>query len=175
MMGAQAHGRTGRGLLLALMLVVPGSVTAQEIESPLVRPSDRATVRPGVPTAVRVGKWATLAGSVFFGVSAYQAHQDAEASYDALLDRCRTVTFACLLDEDGSYIDPASERHYAATRDADRRAARYLIGSEVLFVATAAGFIWELTHREERPGNIPFVPRISPSRSETRISWSLSF
>lgn len=131
--------------------------------------------RRSVPAPVRIGKWATLAGSVFLGISAYNAHQDAESSYDALLDRCRTVEFACLLDENNRYLDPASERLYDDSQGADRRAARYLIGSEVLFVATAAGFIWELTRREEKPENIPFVPRITQSRSETRVAWTLRF
>jgi hypothetical protein len=140
-----------------------------------VRQTDRATVRPVVPPVVRVGKWATLAGSVLFGVAAYNAHQDAEASYDELRDRCRTVDFSCLLDENNTYLDPVSEGLYDDSQRADRRAARYLIGSEVLFVATAAAFIWELTHHEERPENIPFVPRITQGRAETRVSWTLSF
>jgi hypothetical protein len=172
--GAQRRRRLV-GQLSALVLffcaTAPLRLSAQE---PL-RTDAPAQLRPGVPPVVRFGKWATLAGSVFFGISAYNAHQDAESSYDELLDRCRTVDFSCLLDENNTYLDPVSERLYDDSQAADRRAARSLIASEVLFVATAAGFIWDLTHRTEEPENIPFVPRITQSRSETRISWSLSF
>lgn len=173
--GAQGHRGAGAQVALVTLLLfcvtAPLHLSAQET----LRPSDHATIRPGVPAAVKVGKWATLAGSALLGIAAYNAHQDAESSYDALLARCRTVDFSCLLDENNTYLDPVSERLYDDSQRADRRAAKYLIGSEVLFVATAAGFIWELTHREERPDNIPFVPRISQTRSETRVSWSLSF
>jgi hypothetical protein len=166
--GAGALGRSvAVGLLLWMTQVLEANAQIVDAGTP--------PQRRGAPAVVRVGKWASLAGSALFGLAAYNAHQDAEASYDALRDRCRAVTFSCLLDANNTYVDPVSERLYTDSRDADRRAARYLIGSEVLFVATAAGFIWELTHREERPENIPYLPRVTQSRSETRVSWSLSF
>jgi hypothetical protein len=177
--GAGAQRRSTLAVVLAglILLGSPEWVQGQTIADSTgpLRPSAPASLRPVVPTVVRVGKWATLAGSVLFGVAAYNAHQDAEATYDELRERCRTVDFSCLLDERNTYLDPVSEGLYDASQQADRRAARYLIGSEVLFVATAAGFIWELTHRREEPENIPFVPRVTQSRHETRVTWSLVF
>jgi hypothetical protein len=174
--GAGALGRwVTVGFLLAVIQVRSAQAQFSLDSAALRRPSASAPQRPGVPPVVRIGKWATLAGSVFFGISAYNAHQDAESSYDELLDRCRTVDFSCLLDENNTYLDPLSERLYDDSQAADRRAAKSLIASEILFVATAAGFIWDLTHRTEEPENIPFIPRITQTRSETRVAWTFSF
>ena len=131
--------------------------------------------KPRVSSTVRYGKWLALGGAVALGVRANARHQEAEDTYQALRDRCFAIPSACSQFPDGHYIDPVSERMYAQTRTLDREASRYLIGAEVSFALAAAGFIWELMHREDRTPNIPFEPRVEAGATSTRIGLSVRF
>ena len=131
--------------------------------------------KPRVPGFVRYGKWVALGSAFALGFKANQLHEDANDTYRTLQHRCFDVPGSCALLPDGRYADPANERLYLDTRDADHRAARYLVAAEVSFAAAAAGFVWELLHREDRTPNIPFEPRVVTTASETRVGVTLRF
>lgn len=140
-------------------------------------PSDTAPApqRRSAPALVHYGKWAALGGSVVFGVLAHSRNQDAEATYQSLRDRCFADPVSCLTGTDGRYLDPASEGLYTETRRLDRQASRLLIGAEVTFVASAAGFLWELMHRKDRTPTIPFEPRVEAGSTATRVGVTVRF
>lgn len=180
--GARALGRWSlRGVFFILATV--GTVDAQaplrrepeRIDSALAsqRPS-AAPQRLSAPAPIRYGKWLALGGATAFGFLAASRHHDANAAYHTLQERCDTDPIGCLLSG-GRYADPANEQLYQDTRRFDHQAARYLIGAEVLFAASATGFVWELMHRHAEPKNIPFAPRVERSNDRTQVGLSVTF
>lgn len=129
---------------------------------------------PHVPAVVHYGKWATLAGSIYLGVTAQQRHADANDTYNALRASCNSTPTGCSLVS-GRYSDPGNEVLYQETRRLDHQAARYLIGAEALFAASAAGFVWDLIESRPRQRNIPFHPRVEPTEGATRVSLTIRF
>jgi len=171
--GGRAVGRSalrGTGLVsvLAVLLTAgpPGRLTAQTPDS---------LITPRIPPAVHYGKWAALRGSVVLGALAHAKNSDAEATYQQLRQRCFDQPFDCLVGPDGRYLDASSEALYDRTRVLDRQASRLLIGAEVSFVASAAGFVWELMHRKDKTPTIPFEPRVEQTPTATRVSLTLRF
>jgi hypothetical protein len=144
----------------------PGRLTAQATDSLLT---------PRIPPVVHYGKWVALGGSMAFGVLAHSKNHDSEATYQSLKDRCFSAPANCLIGGDGRYVDPTSEGLYQQTRTLDRQASRLLIGAEVSFVASAAGFVWELMHRKDKTPTIPFEPRVETGPTSTRVSLTVRF
>ena len=128
-----------------------------------------------IPPVVHYGKWVALGSSVVLGVMAHSRNQDAEATYQSLRDRCFATPVSCLIGTDGRYLDPGSEGLYTETRRLDRQASRLLIGTEVTFVASAVGFVWELMHRKDTTPTIPFEPRVEQTSTATRVGVSFRF
>ena len=159
-----------RGPLVLLTLALltagpPGRLTAQTPDSLTI---------PRVPPTIRYGKWLALGASVGSALLADQRHRDANAAYDALQARCDASPGGCIVSG-GRYVDPVDEGLYQDTRRLDHQAARYLIGAEALFVASAAGFVWELMHHHDEPGNIPFAPRVERTDRATQVGLSVRF
>jgi hypothetical protein len=129
---------------------------------------------PHIPAVVHFGKWAALGGAVGLGVLSVQRHNDANTRYDALRSRCFDFPTGCEM-VGGHYADPVDEALYQDTRRLDHQAARYLIGTEALFSASMAGFIWELMHRHGAPRNIPFSPRVEAGMRAAQVGLNLRF
>ncbi|MEO6067929.1 MAG: hypothetical protein ABIQ41_08120 [Gemmatimonadales bacterium] len=134
-----------------------------------------APQRPSAPALVRYGKWVALGGAAGLGIMAHSRNQDAEATYQALQDRCDGLPTACTVGAGGPYTDPVSEGLYTETRRLDRQASRLLIGAEVALAASAVGFVWELMHRQDLPPKIPFEPRVDAGISATRVGVTVRF
>ncbi|MBW8773103.1 MAG: hypothetical protein JF590_07440, partial [Gemmatimonadetes bacterium] len=156
--------------------MAPRGVVALAVVLLAVGPPDRLTAQTPdslratrIPPAVHYGKWVALGGSAVLGVLAHSKNQDAEATYQSLKDRCFSNPANCLIGGDGRYLDASSEALYDRTRVLDHQAARLLIGAEASFIASAAGFVWELMHRQDRTPTIPFEPRVEQTPTATRV------
>lgn len=166
---ARANGRTIALAAFGIMVLCACGPVRLCAQAPDTIP------KPHIPPAVHYGKWVALGGSVVFGVMAHSRNQDAEATYRSLQDRCFDDPVSCLIGPDGRYLDPATEGLYTETRRLDRQASRLLIGAEVTFVASAAGFIWELMHRKDQTPTIPFEPRVEQTPTATKVGLTFRF
>jgi hypothetical protein len=131
--------------------------------------------KPRIPAYVRYGKWVALGAAAGLGATAYSRNQDAETTYETLRQRCFATPLACMLASNGTYTDPQNEALYDKTRTLDHQAARYLIGAELTFAGAAVGFVWELTHRHDKPHTIPFEPRVEQTSTATHLGLSVRF
>ena len=188
--GAAALGRWSLGGLWCILCTAatlraqtslhlePSSADSAAPERPSVsspqRPSASAPQRLSAPAPIRYGKWLALGGSLAAAFLADQRHRDANAQYDALQSRCDAVPSGCVVSG-GRYVDPVDEGLYQDTRRLDHQAARYLVGAEALFAASAAGFVWELMHHHDEPRNIPFAPRVERSADRVQLGMSVRF
>ena len=163
-------------ILTVSACLAPSYLNAQASADPLIRPSAIDTVpKQPVPGYIHYGKWAALGGSVVLGVLAHSKNADAEATYQSLRQRCFDTPVDCLVGADGRYLDVSSEALYDRTRVLDHQASRLLIGAEVSFVASAAGFVWELMHRKDQTPTIPFEPRVEQTPTATRVGLTFRF
>lgn len=139
--------------------------------------SSVATARAqGVPSTVKYGKWALVAGSALMNYFAARAHNRAEDAFGELELRCEPAGHAaCAQDGEGRYLDPVSESLFQTSLSQDRSARRWLIGGETALVGAAALFVYELTRPKGRPPNIPFEPEVSRYRGSTRIGVGVRF
>ena len=171
--GGRSHRRTvgrsrGRTLAILALLLCASAPVRLCAQTP-----DSLTI-PRVPPTIRYGKWLALGASIGSALLADQRHRDANAAYDALQARCDATPSGCVVSG-GRYVDPVDEGLYQDTRRLDHQAARYLIGAEALFVASAAGFVWELMHHHDEPRNIPFAPRVERTDRTTEVGVSVRF
>ncbi len=105
------------------------------------------------------GKWVTLASAA--GLTTFGAISSNEASdrFDILQNACRTDSFFCRVNSDGSsYLDPEAERLFQATLDKDSEAQRFLVAGQVTLLVSATMFLADLLNGDEGPENIPFSP-----------------
>ena len=165
-MGAWARGR--------VTLTVAATVMCASAPARLCAQTPDSLAIPRVSPTVHYGKWLALAGAAGGAVLAEQRHQDANRAFATLRGRCDATPSGCAL-VGGQYADPVNEALYQDTRRLDHQAARYLTGAEVLFAASAAGFIWELMHRHSEPKNIPFAPRVERTGDRTQLGMSFRF
>ena len=164
--GAWARGRVSiAAVSLAACAYAPMRLCAQTPDSLAI---------PRVAPTIRYGKWLALGGSLAAAFLADQRHRDANAQYDALQSRCDATPSGCVVSG-GRYVDPVDEGLYQDTRRLDHQAARYLVGAEALFAASAAGFVWELMHHHDEPRNIPFAPRVERSADRVQLGMSVRF
>jgi hypothetical protein len=124
---------------------------------------------------VKYGKWVLVAGSAAMNYFAIRAHNRAEDAFDALEERCRSVTSRCNIGPGGSYLDPEIESLFQTSLHYDRVARGWLIGGEAALAGAAALFVWELTKPKGRPDNIPFEPEVRSLRGATGLGMRVAF
>ena len=127
------------------------------------------------PPLIRYGKWVLAAGAVGLNLLASRDHERADDAFDELRSFCFDNFDRCDLGPTGRYLNPASERLYQVSLHYDRRARTWLFTGETALVAAAGMFVWELTRRTDKPGNIPFEPEVRSLERATgvgvRIAW----
>ena len=96
------------------------------------------------------------AAAVTFTALGAHEHQNSNAVFGQLLDRCRANTADCTLGPDGTYLDGASEQLYRSSVHFDRRARLRLLLGQASLLAGAGLFLADLRHRANGPGNIPY-------------------
>ena len=135
--------------MLALAIATP--LAAQDVSPALhVR---HATWSRGL---VHYGKWVVAAAAVTFTALGAHEHQNSNAVFGELLDRCRANTADCTLGPDGKYIDAASEQLYQTSLHFDRRARLRLLLGQASLLAGAGLFLADLRHHATGPDNIPY-------------------
>jgi hypothetical protein len=139
-------------LVLALCLAIP-------VATPLAAQTPGRQGRPGW-SALRVAKWALLAGAAGFAAYALTHSTRAERSYDALRRLCDEEPARCVL-EGGHYPDAAAERYYRTAQEEDRRAQVGIVGGQVTLLGSVGLFIYDLRNGRG-PENIPYP---TPARS----------
>jgi hypothetical protein len=152
--------RAGPVILLALAFATPAAA-----QGPL-----RAS-----PPVVKYGKWIAFGGAVAFGLLAQSEHHTADAAFQDLTDYCLDDFTRCDLGPNGHYLDPASERFYQTSLSHDRRAERWLLGGETLFLGATAGLLWELTRPRGLPANIPLQPVVERRPGGTLVGARFTF
>ena len=134
-----------------------------------------AAAPPGSPPLIKYGKWGLLAASVAMNLLAREAHQRADDDFAFVADACSVDRTRCTALPDGSYADPVLEQRYQSSLDYDKKARTWLVGGQTALVASAVGFIWELTRPKGRPDNIPFEPEVSEQNGATRVGFRVAF
>ena len=150
---------------LALVLALVAGPTGLEAQQP-IRVS---------PPLIKYGKWVAFGASIAFGLEAQSEHQTADAAFQSLTNYCLDDFTRCNTGPNGHYVDPVSEQYYQTSLTHDRRAGRWLLGGEVLFVGAAAGLLWELTRPTGLPGNIPLQPVVQRTNSGLNVGATLTF
>jgi hypothetical protein len=124
---------------------------------------------------VKYGKWLLVAGSIGMNYLAFESHNRADDSFDALETQCLANHALCTVGSDGHYTAASSEALYQASLKYDREARGWLIGGETALAGAAVLFIWELTGPKGRPDNIPFEPEVRHMRGATGLGLRLKF
>lgn len=144
---------------LGLAAVLGGPLRAQTAP-----PAERET-----PFAIKWGKWTTAALAVGFTALGIRQHNDGDAAYHALIDRCRTIP--CPFGPDGRYADAAAEALYQRVVRDDRSARGWLVGGQIAAVGSAVLFVLELSRNREPP-NIPYSGFLVESDARgARVGW----
>ena len=134
------------------------------------------TLRAQESPWIKYGKWGLLAVTVGFNLAASEANERANASFDALTQRCITDPQACTVSNGGAYTDPISEDLYQNTLRLDTSARRYLIVGQAALIGAAAMFIYEFTRPVGEPDdNVPFVPRVQEMRDGVGVGLEVRF
>ena len=155
-------------LVLLGMTLLGSRLSAQQ-------PVPTQPVPTGSPAVVKYGKWGLLAASVAMNLLARNAHQQADDEFAFITEACVLDRASCATLPDGRYADPTLEQHYQRSLDHDSRARTWLVGGETALVASAVGFIWELTRAKARQKNIPFEPEVSERDGRTQLGLRFAF
>ena len=164
--GAQTRRRAvvcGRQWAAAFGLVamLAGPLAAQTAPQP-----ERPT-----PFAIKWGKWGAAALAVGFTAFGIHQHNQGDAAYRALIDRCRAIP--CPFAPDGRYADAAAEALYQRVVRGDRGARAWLVGGQLAAVGSAVLFVLELSTNREPP-NIPYSGLVVESDAYgTRLGWRI--
>jgi hypothetical protein len=124
---------------------------------------------------VRYGKWALAAGAIGMNLLAAKAHNRADDAFDTIEETCFLDPRRCDLGPDGGYADGQIEGLYQSSLHYDRSARRWLIAGETALLGAAALFVWEVTRKTHKPGNIPFEPEVRSLRQATGVGLRLRF
>jgi len=125
---------------------------------------------------IKYGKWGLLAVTVGFNLAASEANERANASFDALTQRCRTDPQLCTVSGGGAYTDPVSEELYQNTLNLDTSARRYLIAGQAALIGAAVMFIYEFTRPPGEPDdNVPFAPLVQEMRDGVGLGLEVRF
>ncbi len=127
------------------------------------------------PPLVKYGKWAAVVASAGFTALAARAHSHAEDNFNLLRGYCFVDSAHCATGTDGRYLDPQSERWYQESVRYDHRSRNWLFAGEGALLGAAVGFVWELTRPKGPPGNIPFEPKVTSVKGETRVGVQVAF
>lgn len=127
------------------------------------------------PPVIKYGKWVALGSSIIFGLLSQGEHASADRAFGQLQDYCLDDQSRCNVGANGHYLDPVSEGYYQTSLTHDRRAGRWLVSGELLFLGAAAGFIWELTRPASLPPNIPLAPLIEQDGDRLRVGGTIRF
>ena len=127
------------------------------------------------PPVIKYGKWIAFGSSVTFGLLSQGEHVNADRAFSSLENYCFGDQTRCNVGSNGHYLDPVSEGYYQESLTHDRRAERWLVGGEALFLSAAAGFIWEFTRPTGLPANIPLAPLIESRGDRLRVGGSITF
>ena len=159
--------RTTLALLLAAMLSLSAAPARAQDTS--------AAMGGGSGPLVKYGKWVLAAGALSMNFLAAKAHQNADDNFNALEARCFDDQSLCAIDESGVYLDAESERLYQESLRYDSQARGWLFGGETALLASAAMFVWELTHHTDKPDNIPFAPEVRSLYRATGVGVRVGF
>ncbi len=169
MMTAGAGGqRTGAGAMALALLIASlpfgPSASAQQPGSP--------TPRPWYVTVSHWGKWPLLAGAIGFAAAAIAQKSDADAVYDRLQSMCRNASGDCIVDPDGTYVNPDAEALFQETLRLDGKARRWMLGGEVSLALSGGMFLIDLVAGHSEPRNIPFTPfEVYTGRDRLGLQW----
>lgn len=136
---------------------LPLLLLAFGLAAPVASPAGAQTpVHGGRPgwSAVRVAKWALLAGAAGFAGYALTRSTRAEDAYQGLRRLCDTEPARCTLSN-GRYDDAAAERFYHTARQEDRRAQVGIVAGQVTLLGSVGLFIYDLRNGRG-PANIPY-------------------
>jgi hypothetical protein len=142
--------------------------------SPLAAQAPAPSRGPRGWPAVRVTKWALLAVAAGFGAYALVNSDRAEAAYGALRAACAEDQARCVLGGDGRYLDARSERLFARSIAADRRARVGIIGGQVTLLGSAALFVYDLRNGRG-PADIPYPSGAAPRGRRLLLGARVAF
>jgi len=163
--------------LLAGQMVARRHVGTSPADSSGDVPSwQRATggwVRGGV---VHYGKWLLAAGAVGFTILGEHEHRRSQRFWTQLLRICQAENQSCAVDDSGRYLDYQAELLYQESVYYDHRARRRLVAGQLSLLGAAAMFIADLSHKGEKPDNIPFRGMtVMPVRDGVGIGMRVAF
>jgi hypothetical protein len=139
-------------MLLAAPLPHCPTLQAQEA------PPHSVDARPWFATVSHYGKWVGLAGAAALTAVAVLRNEDADRVYDGLAELCRAGGDTCVLNDDGTYLNPQAETLYQETLRLDGVARKWMIGGQAALVVAGAMFVVDLVSGTKRPKNIPYSP-----------------
>lgn len=139
-------------VVLATSWPLVSSASAQQ-------PSD---LQPGhrswVVSFAQWAKWGTLASAVGLTAVAIFRNDDANDIFRGLNRLCAAAPDACLLGDDGRYIDAGAEALYEETVRLDGQARSWMVAGQVALAASGILFLIDLVTDDDGPPNIPFAP-----------------
>jgi hypothetical protein len=157
--GRRAGGQEGRravfvALLASALLPVLPFCSLARAQEPTTAPVD---ARPWFVGVSHYGKWLALAGSVGLTAVAILRNEDADQVYDGLASLCRAGGETCVLNAEGTYVNPEAELLYQETLRLDSQARKWMIGGQAALVAAGAMFVVDLVSGTRRPKDIPYT------------------
>lgn len=146
--------------------LVLGAALAGPLQAQTVPPAQLET-----PFAIKWGKWAAAAMAVGFTAFGIHQHNDGDAAYSELIDRCRAAP--CPFAPDGRYADARAEAIYQRVVHDDRTARAWLVSGQLAAVSSAVLFVLQLSTNREPP-NIPYSGLIVESDARgVRLVWRI--
>lgn len=160
---------------LLLLLLLPAAVAGQEKPAGPVVPA-QAPSRPSW-SALRISKWATLAGTLGTAVYGVTTAREADNEYERLERSCQAAPISCAQRSgDGSYSDASLEQQYQSVLRQDHHARSALLASQLGAAASVVLFILDLRHARA-PGDIPYHPprtlQLAPGRDGDGVELRL--
>lgn len=156
-MGRPAEGqrlRAAAGVALVVYAFLP-LCPAAYAQEPTPPPPN---ARPWIASVSHWGRWVALAGAAGLTTVAIARNHDADDIYGGLQELCRAGGDTCVLNAEGTYVNPDAEALYQETLRLDSHARRWMLGGQVMLVAAGAMFVVDLVAGTRRPKNIPYSP-----------------